>query len=889
MTAERWETVQQMFSEILEQTEGNPGAVSERNQLLDQLCNGDAELRAEVESLLGSYNAEYLEQPAGTIAQVAQIIDQQMMEGQEIGAYRVIRQLGDGGMGSVYLAERKDHQFSKRVAVKVVKRGMDSEEVVRRFRSEQHILASLNHANIAQLFDAGIAPDGRPYFVMEFVENAAPIDRHCDQQGLTIGQRLELFCTVCSAVQYAHQNLVVHRDLKAANILVGAGSGIKLLDFGIAKLLNERDRNTWLVQTRFEARVLTLDNAAPEQIRGEAITTATDIYALGVLLYQLLCGHRPYQIGSRTTAEIEQIICHHIPDTPSSMVARSVESPLATETDRPLTPAGVADARSTRPERLMHELRGDLDTIVLKAMQKEPSRRYTTVNQFAEDIQRWLRGMPILAQPDSIGYRIRKFLGRHQMGVTIAGGAFVSLAAFSVATAKQSRRIQRQAQEITRQRDKAEQVATFLKDVFQVSDPAINHGATVTAQELLEKGAERIEAELGNQPQVLADLQFVIAEVFMNLGLFDRAQAMAERSLALRRTLFLPPHILLAESLFLLAGIMRFNERYEDSQQLYQESLAMQQKLFGKQHTAVAATLNEMGITAGYQGHVEQARTLLEESLAMRRLLHGEEHPNIARTLNNLGLLLKRNGQPEAAEKLYQQALQLQRKLFGNDHPDVARTLNNLAATLRALGKVEESELCDREALAIRQRIYKDHPETAQSLNNLASALLRKGKLAEAEVLFRQAAELWQMLYRDNHPQVARGLSNLAHVQRLQGNDQEAEELLEKAVEILENHHGANHPETARVVAAIAALRYDAGDYRKATTLYRHAHAAYALEYGQHHERTAVIAHKLAEALLQTGEVGAATQLLEESYQVLQRINHQSAGSIGQLLASIKG
>lgn len=864
MTAERWEQVLEIFSTIVEKEEANPTSSLTRRVLIEQLCADDTELRTEVESLLGSYNQEYLEQPVGTIDQVTRILDHQMMQGQEIGAYRIIRQLGDGGMGAVYLAERGDHQFNKRVALKVVKRGMDSEEIIRRFRSEQHILASFNHPNIAQLFDAGIAPDGRPYFVMEFVDDAAPIDRYCDQHQLTIRQRLELFCTVCAAVQYAHQNLVVHRDLKAANILVGRDSGIKLLDFGIAKVLNERDQNTWLVQTRFEARVLTPDNAAPEQIRGEAITTATDIYALGVLLYQLLSGHRPYQVSGLNVAQVEQIICHRDPDNPSSVIAVTTEQNLPTVGIVQVTPDRVAEARSTRPERLIRDLRGDLDTIVLKAMQKDPSRRYATVSQFAEDIQRWLQGMPILARPDSIGYRIKKFLGRHRMGATMASSVFVSLTAFSIATAKQSRRIQRQSQEITRQRDKAEQVATFLKEMFQVSDPAVNHGATVTAQELLEKGASRIESELGNQPQLLADLQFVIAEVFMNLGLFDRAQVMAERSLALRRRLFSPPHVLLAESLFLLAGVMRFNERYDESQRFYQESLVMQQRLFGKQHTAVAATLNEMGIIAGYRGDVEQARALLEQSLAMRRLLHGEDHPNVARTLNNLALLLKRNGQPEAAEKLYQQALQLQRKLFGNDHPDVARTLNNLAGTLRALGQVEQAEVLDREALAIRQLIYKEHPETAQSLNNLASSLLRKGKLSEAEALFRQAAQLWQNLYRDNHPQVARGLSNLAHVQRLQENDQEAEELLVKALKILEHHHGADHPETVRVMAALASVRYDSGDYSTALSLYNHAYQSYQAIYGNNHERTVAVCHKLAEVLIRTGNAAKAEQLMNK-------------------------
>jgi eukaryotic-like serine/threonine-protein kinase len=423
MTPERWQKVEELFHLSLERE------ASQRAAFLDEACAGDPDLRDRVESLLAydERESDFLETLASGVR--SDWLDEGQhvpMVGRRVGPYQVTREIGRGGMGAVYLAVRADDQYQKQVAIKLIKHGMDTETILRRFRTERQILANLDHPNIAKLLDGGTTDEGLSYFIMDYVEGL-PIDLYCDTQKLTTGQRLRLFRTVCSAVAYAHQNRVVHRDLKPGNILVTAQGVVKLLDFGVAKLLNPEASSKTTGGTAGALRPMTPEYASPEQVRGSAITPASDIYSLGVLLYELLTGHRPHRVQSRTPQEIEHAICEEEPEKPSTVISRVEEAP---DRDCPLTPASVSETREGQPDKLRRRLAGDLDTIVLMALRKEPERRYGSVELLSEDIRRHLEGLPVIARHDAFGYRSAKFIKRNKAAViaaTLSAGIILGL------------------------------------------------------------------------------------------------------------------------------------------------------------------------------------------------------------------------------------------------------------------------------------------------------------------------------------------------------------------------------------------------------------------------------------------------------------------------------
>ena len=453
------------------------------------------------------------------------------MNGEIIGAYRVLSTLGAGGMGEVFLAERADSQFEQKVAIKIVHAGMFGRGVHSRLKMERQILAQLDHPNIAHLLDGGALPDGSAYIVMEYVDGVA-IDAYCDSNHLDVTARLKLFQTVCSAVHYAHQNLIVHRDLKPSNILVTAAGIPKLLDFGIAKLLDERQAGSHtLAVTHADIRVMTPDHASPEQVRGQLITTSSDVYVLGVLLYKLLSGAGPFFISSMRLAEIERAICEKDPPLASQAV-RIQDSDEA---------RSIAEARATTPKRLRRALAGDLDNVVCMAMRKEPERRYGSAQQLAGDIQRHLDGLPVMARRDTVSYRTAKFVRRNWLPVTAAASALFLMVAFATTTYFQSLRIAAERDRVAQQREvaerervRAEEISTFLVNLFKLSDPEESRGNQVTARELLDSSAKRLEAGLQNQPATKAALMATVGEVYDSLGQYKDAVPILNESLALQ-------------------------------------------------------------------------------------------------------------------------------------------------------------------------------------------------------------------------------------------------------------------------------------------------------------------------------------------------------------------
>src|SRR5450631_3086153 len=489
---ERWARVKELFEAAVDL---DP---NQRTALLDKECGGDEILRGEIESLLKSDERTdaFIEQPAFAIPHdLFPDNAEEPFIGRQFGVYQVVREIGRGGLGAVYLAARADDEYRKQVAIKVIRRGLDTDDIIRRFRNERQILAQLDHPNIARLIDGGTTDEGLPYFVMEYV-NGEPIGAYCDAHVLTTTERLNLFRKVCATVTYAHQNLVIHRDLKPSNILVASDGEPKLLDFGIAKLLGPEEEA--LAQTMAGQQIMTPEYASPEQVKGERITTVSDVYSLGVLLYELLTGQRPYRLKTRTAEEIARAITDQEPARPSTAIATS---------DHP--PSSILHSRS---------LRGDLDNIVLMAMRKEPARRYTSVGQFSEDIRRHLEGLPVRARKDTVPYRTSKFVNRHRIGVAAAALVLLSLVGGIVATLIQVRTARRE-------RAKAEAISGFLQKTLHASNPGKNLSGQPTVKDLLDDASKRLATEeLSDQPEVKAELQRIIGESYLSLGQYDLAE-----------------------------------------------------------------------------------------------------------------------------------------------------------------------------------------------------------------------------------------------------------------------------------------------------------------------------------------------------------------------------
>src|ERR1700688_2078182 len=485
----RWQQIQSLFEQLVD------AGVGERAPRLASACGEDTELRSSVESLLDS--DARLEDPLlhaiGEAAESLLEYHQDRLIGTRIGPYRVVSILGHGGMSTVYRGERDDSQYQQTVAIKVLHHAILHPRLRSRLHSERHILATLDHPSIARLIDSGDLDDGTPYLVMEHVDGES-IDVYCDSRTLFVRERLEMFLQVCTAVQYAHRNLIVHRDIKAANIFVTGDGTAKLLDFGIAKLLAPESLSHTLPVTRLQERILTPENAAPEQVFGRAITTATDIYSLGVLLYQLLTGRSPYRLLSYSQLQLERAICMDDPVRPSQMVISKLSGEKDADRSR------ISDRRGLSPQRLRARLSGDLDAIIAMAMRKEPDRRYPSVEALADDLNRHLLGQPVRARQGDWRYNTAKFMRRHLLVVAGVAAAFLGLAAFAGITLWQNHRIELAREATVQERDHAQQVSAFLVDVFSQADPFNAQGKEPTAKELLDRGAEKISGNLNLQP-----------------------------------------------------------------------------------------------------------------------------------------------------------------------------------------------------------------------------------------------------------------------------------------------------------------------------------------------------------------------------------------------------
>jgi serine/threonine-protein kinase len=769
MEAERFLELERLFASAVDR----PPA--EQRALLSAVALEDPALAAEVERFLAadSRAGRFLEDAveAGAAAMAQDEI------GRRLGPWRLVRELGRGGMGVVYLAERDDHEFQQRVAIKRLHRGLETAEILARFQTERQILARLSHPSIAHLFDGGTDGDGRPYFVMELVEGR-PIDEYCGEyceaEGLPVRARLELFLEVLGAVREAHQNLIVHRDLKPSNVLVTAEGRPKLLDFGVAKILDplaQEIPGNVDATSPGSVRPMTLAYASPEQVQGRPVTTGTDVYALGVLLYRLLTGRHPYPVEGKTVQEVERLILEHRPERPS-LVA---------------------------PRNLARELRGDLDTIVLAALAKDPAERYGSVERLAEDLSLHLQGRPITFRPTPLRIRALKFARRHRWGVASAAliavlglSLAVSLVVLSVSAAKA--------------RDRATRVSSLLTELFEIADPHEGRGSSITARELLDQGTGRVLQHLDQEPETQGTLLATLGRLYAQLGLYDRAVEVLEKSVAIeRRRGETSQDLLLA--LQDLGRALAGGGRFAEAEPVFREVLELSGRLYPEDHEEVSFAVNNYALVQHDLGHYEAAEPLYRRAAELEIRLGGEDARQGITRLNWTLLLIDLGRYGEAAA-ICQEVLANREQGGPVDPVSVADALEYLAMALQGEGRLAEAEAAARRSLDLRERHLSPEDRDIPRGRNLLGAVLRdRGALAAAEPLLRGALADRRRLLGPDHAEVAVSLEDLGDLLVARARYAEAEETFAEAARILQSSFPGDHPWSARIAAARAAAR----------------------------------------------------------------------------------
>ncbi len=747
----------------------------ERRAVLDAACGEDSALRARVEELLTA-DADSEALIVEAVAFGARRLASESVSGRRVGPYRLEGEIGRGGTSLVFLARREGAPPEEpSIALKLLDRGAaDGGAVVARFEAERRALSALDHPDIARLLDVGIAEDGRPYVALELVDGL-PIDAWCSSRGLDLAARVRLFRRVCSAVHAAHQRLVVHRDLKPGNVLVTPDGAPKLLDFGLAKILGDSE-GLPVDPTATALRALTPAYASPEQVRGEPVSTGTDVYSLGVLLFELATGQRPIRTEGLAPSEVERAICEQAPSF------ATVRLPV------------------------------DLENILRMALRKEPERRYGSVAQLAEDLGRFQDGRPVIARPDTWFYRTGKFVRRHRWSVA-AACAFVALAlSFAVSSALQSRRL-------ARERDRAERTAGFLVDLFEISDPSESRGAVVTAREMLDRGAARLRSELADEPEVRASLQETIGHVYQNLGLYSGAKPLLLESLATRRRMFPGDHPEVASSLNRLAVVHALSGDYAAAEPLFREALAIRERLYGGDHPAVISSLSNLALLLHDRGDYATAEPLYRRALELDRM-HPE--PDSAAAVN-LGLLLIDRGDYVTAEALVRPALAAIRSQRGKHHPEIARTLGYLGMALQGQRRWNEAERSFRSALAVDQVLQSGiHPDLGRDLHLLGALLLDKGDLRAAGPPLDRAAAIREQLLPPAHPELAATWECQGRLALARGKPSDlavAEDRLGRALAAFRTSFPDGHPSTADALVPLAELRLRQGRCREAKAL----------------------------------------------------------------------
>ncbi len=811
----RWEKTWEIFHAAVELPE------AERQAYLHKACEGDLELIAEVESLLRSHQqADELPDPDAFLSDLP--MDEELAvasAGQQIGPYRILREVGQGGMGVVYEAEQE--QLKRHVALKLIRLGMDTRQVVARFEAERHALAMMNHPNIAQVLDAGATESGRPYFVMEFIDGE-PITSYCDAQRLSTADRLDLFLAVCSGVQHAHQKGIIHRDLKPSNVLVAQEDGKpvpKIIDFGIAKATAQRLTEKTLF-TQAGVLIGTPEYMSPEQagLSELDVDTRTDVYSLGVLLYELLVGALPFEPSELRGAgydEIRRRIREEEPSRPSARLS-TLEG----------LSADLARNRRTDSPSLMRQLRGDLDWITMRALEKVPDRRYPSPSELAADLRRHLHNEPVQAGPPAATYRMGKFVRRHKLAVT-AGVAVLLALLLGVAAATFGLVRARDAERVAREEARtAEEVSSFLTSLFRVSQPSEADVNQITAREILDRGVERIESELAREPEVQSRLMREMGMVYAQLGLHQEAERLFQQALDIRRELPQVTDFQIAEILANLAGVRHRTARHEEAIEMYKDSVRLAEAAGERDDLWLAMVLRSLG---GVYLTLARNDEALATSQRARSMLEATGHvadPEFGRILRNIGMAHWSLQEFESARAAYEESLDVYDASLEPGHPEISYVVNSLAILNYNLKDFDAARpMFERELANLERTLGHEHPNTASLMNNLGLLLLDMGLPEEARPRIQESLRIREAALGPEHEEVATSLVNLGRLLLAEGDLEGARRSFERCLAIREKRLGPEHPYVATVLEVQAEVLRKLGEDQQAAVLEQRASA----------------------------------------------------------------
>lgn len=772
MTTEEWNKIESIVDEALEIPE------QERDAFINQRCINKPALIQHVHTYLAS--VAKADQYFSSSTQLKDKLEDEITSdgffsknyinliGNEIGAYTLKSLLGEGGMGAVFLGERTDGQFEHYVAIKIIQSGLNKSKIYDHFIRERQILAGLNHENIARLYDGGVTDANIPYLIMEYV-NGTPIDEYCDHTRLSANERIELFKSVCNAAKYAHKNLVIHRDLKPENILITESGSVKVMDFGIAKLIDGSSIKGSTADKSLQSRFVSYSNASPEQIRGVPATTTSDIYALGVLLYKLLTGVHPLPLKQKSVKDVIDIIQN---ETPKPLAERFFDLTPGSQ-DRILT------ARSASSSNTANLLNNDLNAIVQKCLQKSPDDRYQTVEDLVQDLTRYKNNFPVKSRENRASYVAKKFIARNKGSITAAATFLIALLLSALFYTYD---IQRQRDIAQTEANKATQVTDFVLNLFQAAAPAQSGGSDISARDLLNRGIEQTEY-LSNQPEIQADMLEVLGRILTQLGEYDKATG------------------------------------------LLQQSIKTRLDLFGNHNLETISSYEQMGILLSAKGDLFKAQTMLEDALSKRFAIQGPRPAAKSNANAELAYIYRRLGKFDEANEIYRSLITIYEEELGPDDPLTLTSLSSLGVTLHTSGKLEEAEAIYRDVLKKRQELYNTaHPDIAMSYNNLGSLLLNLGRFDESEEMLSKSLDLRRTLFGESHPKVALTLNNLGILKRNRGEFDEAISLIKKSMQINRELLGENELQTATNLFSLGELYLMTGNTDTAYDHYKESH-----------------------------------------------------------------